>query len=366
VLRTTNGGQNWVSVNAAPIPGTLNLHNIFAIDENTALVAGSGTASFLFRTSDGGANWSQVFTENGGFINAVSMGNSMAGFMVGDPVGGRWSLWGTIDGGLTWDSTDFYLPQNGSEAGWNNSFFFEINSGVWFGTNNTRVYKSISLVSWTSQVTTGQANSYAIWFNNPILGMTGGTALVITTNGGLSWQNVPSALPGTANISAITGNESTWLVTRQAAQVYISSNNGLSWNTSYTAPAGSYRHLVKDRSTGTVYYAVRTDGGITRGELTVGITPVSDELPRKFNLYPNYPNPFNPGTKIKFSLPKEDFVNLIVYDELGRVIESLVHETLKSGVYEVNFDASGLASGVYFYKIITKEFVQARKMILVK
>ena len=366
VLRTTNGGQNWTSVNGAPIPGTLNLHNIFAIDANTALVAGSGSSSFLFRTTDGGANWTQVFTESGGFINAVQMGNSSAGFMVGDPVGGRWSLWGTIDGGLTWDSTDFYLPQAGTEAGWNNSFYFEINSGVWFGTNNTRVYKSISLVSWTSQVTTGQANSYAIWFNNPILGMTGGTGLLMTTNGGLSWQNTPAALPGTGNISGITGEGNTWIVTRQAAQIYMSTDNGVNWNTSYTSPAGNYRHIIKDRNSGNVFYAVRTNGGISRGEFTVGITPVSNEIPKNYSLNQNYPNPFNPNTRIKFSIPKDGFVKFLVYDELGREIKTLLNDNLKAGVYEINFEARILTSGVYFYKIITSDFIETKKMILVK
>src|SRR4030095_5639808 len=71
VLRTTNSGVNWVSVNSAPIPGTLNLHSIFAIDSVTAIVAGSGTSSFLFRTTNAGVTWTQVFTEPGGFIAAV-------------------------------------------------------------------------------------------------------------------------------------------------------------------------------------------------------------------------------------------------------------------------------------------------------
>jgi photosystem II stability/assembly factor-like uncharacterized protein len=75
VRRTVNSGTNWVSVTGSPIPPTLNLHSIFAIDSNIALVAGSGTSSFLFRTTNGGVNWTQVFTESGGFINSVQMGN---------------------------------------------------------------------------------------------------------------------------------------------------------------------------------------------------------------------------------------------------------------------------------------------------
>jgi photosystem II stability/assembly factor-like uncharacterized protein len=368
VLRTTNGGQNWVSVNGTPIPGTLNLHSIFAIDANTALVAGSSTSSFLFRTTNAGANWTQVFTETGGFINSVNMGNELAGFMVGDPVGGRWSLWGTIDGGLTWDSTDFYLAQVGTEAGWNNAFFFDINAGVWFGTNNTRVYKSLSLVSWTTQVTTGQVNSYAIWFNNPILGMTGGTALLMTTNAGISWQNVISPLPGTANISGIVGTGLQWWVTRQANLIYYTSNSGLSWATQYTAPgAGQYRYIAKPRSlVFNTLYAIRSDGGISKGTFVVGINPISSQVPNEYSLKQNYPNPFNPSTTIKFSIPKQGFVKLAVFDALGREVSILVNENLNAGNYEIDFNADNLTSGAYFYKLSSGDFVETKKMILVK
>ncbi|NOS85346.1 MAG: T9SS type A sorting domain-containing protein [Ignavibacteria bacterium] len=366
VLRTTNGGANWVSVNAAPIPGTLDLHSIFAIDANTALVAGSGTSSFLYRTSNGGANWTQVFTESGGFINSVQMGNAFAGFMMGDPVGGRWSLWGTTNAGLTWDSTNFYLPQAGADAGWNNAFFFEVSSGVWFGTNNTRVYKSLTLVNWTTQPTTGQVNSYAIWFNTPLTGFTGGTALLMTTNSGLNWVNPPAALPGTANLSGITGFGTQWVVTRQATVIYLSPDNGATWSTSYTAPAGNFRHVAKSRANNLVYYGVRSNGGISRGTLLVGIEPVSNIIPDKFELKQNYPNPFNPNTTIEFSIPKNSFVKLAVYDALGREVNSLLNNELKAGEYSINFSAADLASGTYFYKLISGELVQTKKMILVK
>jgi photosystem II stability/assembly factor-like uncharacterized protein len=367
VLRTTNGGANWVSVNAAPIPLTLNLHSIYAIDSVTALVAGSGTSSFLFRTTNGGTTWTQVFTETGGFINSVQMGNFFAGFMVGDPVGGRWSLWGTTTGGATWDSSSFYLPATGIDAGWNNSFYFDVAAGVWFGTNNTRVYKSLTLVNWQTQVTTGQANSYAIWFNNPFIGMTGGTALLMTTNSGTSWQNTIAPLPGTANLSGITGFGSTWLVTRQAPVIYGSTDNGLSWNTNYTAPgAGLFRHIAKDRAVGNTFYAVRSTGNISRGVFFLGITPVSTVIPDNYGLSQNYPNPFNPETSIKFSIPKNGFVTLSVFDALGREIKSIVNENLNAGEYKVSFDAGNLTSGTYFYKLISGNFVETKKMVLVK
>jgi hypothetical protein len=366
VLRTTNGGTNWANVSGNPIPPTLNMHSIFAIDANTALVAGSGTSSFLFRTTNGGANWTQVFTEAGGFINSVQMGNIFAGFMTGDPVGGRWSLWGTTDGGITWDSSSFYLPQNAAEAGWNNAFHFDVNTGVSFGTNNTRVYKTLNLMNWTPQGTTGQLNSYAIWYNSITTAMTGGTGLVITTNAGFTWAPVPGVLPGTANITGINGTGIFWAVTRQAPQIYSSNINGSAWLLSHTAPAGNYRHLTKDRAAGGVYYAVRDNGGISKGVYFVGITPVSSEIPNSYSLNQNYPNPFNPATNIKFNLSKEGFVKLAVYDGVGREVKSLVSENLRAGEYEVNFEAKGLTSGAYFYKLAVNDFIQTKKMILVK
>ena len=80
----------------------------------------------------------------------------------------------------------------------------------------------------------------------------------------------------------------------------------------------------------------------------------------------NYPNPFNPETNIKFVLPKSSFVKLTIYDVAGRELRILLNEYLQSGVYERKFNLSGLSSGLYFYKIETKEFSQIKKMVLIK
>lgn len=366
VLRTTNGGTNWVSVTGSPIPNTLDLHCIFAIDSNTALVGGSNaTSAFIFRTSNAGASWQQVFTQAGGFINSIIMGTPQAGFMMGDPVGGRWTLFGTITAGLTWDSINFYLPQNGSEAGWNNSMFYESNNGLWFGTNNTRIYKTSNLLFWTPQTTTGQLNSYALWFRNANEGLMGGTALMYTSNGGTSWANTTDALPGTGNLAGITAVANLWIVVRQTTTIYVGISNGINWSTSYTAPAGNYRHITKQRNNQNIY-AVRTNGGITKGVYLTGIQPVSNEIPTSFNLKQNYPNPFNPVTNISFDVSKDDFVSLKVYDVLGREVKTLVNENLSAGKYNMTFDAAELTSGVYYYKLSAGDFSETKKMILSK
>jgi glycosidase len=88
--------------------------------------------------------------------------------------------------------------------------------------------------------------------------------------------------------------------------------------------------------------------------------------PSVFVLHQNYPNPFNPGTTIRFELPKTSHVTLTVYDILGREVSVLLDESRNAGVHELQFDASGLASGIYFYRLQAEGFVQTRKLVHVK
>ncbi len=90
------------------------------------------------------------------------------------------------------------------------------------------------------------------------------------------------------------------------------------------------------------------------------------EIPNYYSLSQNYPNPFNPSTSIKFTMPKGDNVKLVIYDALGREVKTLVNEFRNAGVYNVNFDASSLSSGVYFYRIQAGDFSETKKMLLVK
>ncbi len=101
-------------------------------------------------------------------------------------------------------------------------------------------------------------------------------------------------------------------------------------------------------------------------QCAVGIYNISSEIPDKFKLHQNYPNPFNPVTNIKFDLVKSTNVKLMVYDALGREIETLINEYMKPGFYYFNFNAINLASGVYFYKIITYDFTDIKKMLILK
>ena len=101
-------------------------------------------------------------------------------------------------------------------------------------------------------------------------------------------------------------------------------------------------------------------------DLTIVNVIAGGKLPESFELKQNYPNPFNPVTTINYSIPSNGNVELKIYDILGREVATLVNETKAPGNYEVNFNAANLASGVYFYQLRAGDFIQTKKMILLK
>lgn len=130
--------------------------------------------------------------------------------------------------------------------------------------------------------------------------------------------------------------------------------------------------MVKADNNGNVYVTGTSSGFSGIDFLTVkysqpiGITPISTEVPEGFELGQNYPNPFNPKTNVRIQMPKSGFVKLAVFDITGKEVSVLVNENLGAGIYNVDFDASHLSSGTYFYRIAAGNFSEVKKMILVK
>lgn len=110
-------------------------------------------------------------------------------------------------------------------------------------------------------------------------------------------------------------------------------------------------------------YSTHTGLAITT---TLGVVPISGNIPSAYLLKQNYPNPFNPATEIHFGIPKTGFVSLVLYDMLGREVRQLVSEELQAGEYSYTFNASSLPSGVYMYVLRAGDFSETKKMMLIK
>lgn len=140
----------------------------------------------------------------------------------------------------------------------------------------------------------------------------------------------------------------------------VPAENGIA-HVSYSPPSGMNE---------TVSISAEAEGLITASLNEITITEIESEtnqnLPSDFKIDQNYPNPFNPGTLIRYQLPENSLVSLKVFDLLGREVAVLVNGRKSAGTHEVSFDASGLSTGVYIYRLKAGSFVQTQKMTLIK
>jgi hypothetical protein len=114
------------------------------------------------------------------------------------------------------------------------------------------------------------------------------------------------------------------------------------------------------------FYVARIDSSLNSAPPPIEVKQISSIIPKQFELFDNFPNPFNPDTKIRFEIPSPAQVNISIYDILGREVRRLVNSKLAAGKYEVVFDSADLPSGVYFYRLTSGDFTQTKKMVLLK
>ena len=127
----------------------------------------------------------------------------------------------------------------------------------------------------------------------------------------------------------------------------------------------NYSYIDKNVNAGSYNYRLKQIDFNGSFEYSTTIE-VEINAPTKFTVEQNYPNPFNPSTKIEYSIPQSADVTLKIFNTLGEEIETLVNEVKPAGTYELNWNASNLPSGVYFYRLQANDFIQTNKMILLK
>jgi photosystem II stability/assembly factor-like uncharacterized protein len=387
VLRTTNGGTTWTSVGGGAI-GTADVYAIEARDANNAWVTTSPGGTFIYRTTNGGTSWTQVFNDATAtaFLNGIQMVSATNGYAMGDPVGGRFMILRTTDGGATWARLTTEPVNQTGEAGWNNAFQV-LGNYIWFGTNQTRVRRSTNLgANWDSAATTGLLNSFGLWFNSSGttgLGMTGGTGgtTLRSVNGGAAWVAATLAganVTGLAGVNNIAGQEH---FATSGNNVYWTGNHGVLWTlasrNAHTGTAAlNHVHIARTPSLDRGW-AVGAAGRVVQFNRPItSVAAGPSEVPTIFALEQNYPNPFNPYTTIKFSLPEQANVSLKIYNLLGQEVATLAEGEMPAAFHNVVWDGRNsagaqVATGMYFYRIEAtgvsgEKFNSLKKLILLK
>ncbi len=357
LLKTTNGGINWMNISS---DFNYDFNYIKFFDEYTGYLS----ENIILKTTDGGISWDSVAYYNSTY--KVQFLNPDTGF-----VGSSGTIYKTVDGGKSWTLRG--VP--GMAASYRSIHFFDYNNGVvMFAYGNqppmVSIYKTtdsgenwILMIQFQSNGNFGE-NVRGISFLSEQNGYLYGPAgFYKTADGGYSWQNI-FGFPVT-NTPYFYNLNIGYLAFLN--DLYKTTNSGFTWNRIHTLSQSTNTYFFTSLNTG---YTVGILGAILKttngGGLIVGVNNVYNNIPPRFSLEQNYPNPFNPITKITFSLPQNADVKLIVYDLLGREVRSIVNEQLSPGKYTYDFDGSNLPSGVYYYKLITDDFSETRKMVLLK
>jgi hypothetical protein len=150
--------------------------------------------------------------------------------------------------------------------------------------------------------------------------------------------------------------------------VFLSTNFGANWNPVNTGLRNLQINTIA--VLGANLFAGTEGTGVWRRPLSEMITSLNDlagtKPPHGFSLFQNYPNPFNPNTYIEFSIPTETHVVLSVYNTLGQEVSKLISQDMTAGNYKSEWNASGFASGVYFYRFTAGDFTETKKLLLLK
>jgi hypothetical protein len=192
----------------------------------------------------------------------------------------------------------------------------------------------------------------------------GGT--ISNSSGNLYIGHNPNRFDVNAPFKGIIDEFRTWNIARTESEIQSTMNQSLNGN-----ETGLVGYWKFDEGAGLTTADQTSNGnsGTIGGALWVpGTTSVNDEIniPESFNLYQNFPNPFNPTTTIQYSIPQRSNVTLKVYDVLGNEMATLVNEEKERGMYTINFDALPFATGIYLYRMKAGSFARTNKMILIK
>jgi len=349
VKKTTNGGVNWFNQSAS----FAGYGDLMFIDSLTGWVVGQVNS---YRTTNGGNNWTSV---GGQHLWCVYFISSFIGWGCGPSSSGPGRMFKTINGGVTWSQ------ENDAVSG--NAIHFEDMYTGWAASTNV-IKTTNGGANWYEQPTGLSSNMWSIFFVSAQTGwlVGDGGSIIKTTDGGNLWIPQNSGISNTLN-SVFFRNSSLGWVCGNAGQILKTTDGGNNWINQPSSVTVDLNSISFQSDL--IGYVVGDSGKVlktTNGGISINIKRINELIPDNYILEQNYPNPFNPSTNIRYEIPKTGFVKLVIFNVLGREIETLVNEKQTAGTYETTFNASQYPSGVYFYRLTTDNFSDTKKMLMIK
>ena len=389
LLRSTDNGESWQKLSVFP-----HMCDIFSIEEWTIAAndsplyvtggcpmgaRGVPSHSHLACSTDGGLSWQNTSTFGYDVYPRVTVFET--GKLIKAHSGYRHSIIDfSTNGGVNWDSTaSIGLPDWAGVSNLISMKSFLILSAAGYGESNEFLYKSTDNgESWERLETGFLVNGYfsVLSVGNSIFAeayfATGDSALAIeSTDEGQTWTVAPKPSKGLDEI----WTDGKFLFTRGEGSAVEVAGIGEPWRTwgdGLPMPGDPLQQLVfsDDFAFALLYVPEHSRQEVWRrplAELITGVDPHDRSAnAREFQLLQNYPNPFNPSTTIRYALPHRSHVTLTVYNTLGQQVDQLVNANIDAGHHEIQFNATNLASGVYFYRLQAGGFVETKRLLLMR
>jgi photosystem II stability/assembly factor-like uncharacterized protein len=349
MLHTINAGSTWSTIT---LTGS-DLHQIVFKDANTGIVVGdNGT---IFTTTNSGTNW-------------ISKNSSTSLQLRGACFAGGSTFFAVGDDGATVKSTDDGNTWTTLNSGTTERLLCvtAVDQNVWVGARNgLMLFSSNGGTTFSSMSNPATDDIKDIQFIDAPIGFACGSNsfFMFTSNGGASWTSRSSGIQVGLNGLHFVNQSKGWTV-GGVGTLYSTTNAGQNWVLESTPTIQDINSIHSFDEVNA--WAVGNIGAIvTNYTPTTGIESNGNNV-TNFMLEQNYPNPFNPSTRISFNLLSREFVTLKVYNALGSEVATLLKENLPGGYYEIEFNGYGLQSGVYFYELSSNNFVETKKMLLLK
>ena len=362
VIKTTNGGTNWINV-ANPSPSlNPNLWSVAPIDSNIVYIT-SGK-DLIIKTTNGGLNWDilNYCPDCNSATTGLYFLNKDTGWFLGTN-----KVLRTYDGGKTLDS--FYAP-------WFTNFdiyFKDINTGIFSGSGRVSKTTDGGMNWFDTQVT--NPGSFPMFrklavTNNRDVWVSGLDAIIYrSTDFCENWQAVDTLNEGIGIIALDFKNKDTGYIGGGSNKIFITMDGGYNWSVQISDPNNfAFVGSIKFINDSVGWYC----GGIGNVYKTInGGTPTSMtnlsnvEISKDFSLYQNYPNPFNQASLIGYNISKSSLVEVEIYDLLGKKVSTLVNSFHIPGFYQIRFDNGDISSGILFYILKIDGIIKDKKTMVV-
>lgn len=350
IYRSSNNGNNWTQVNAG-----LPVLSVTSFTSNSMGIFAS-TVGGIYLSTNNGDLWTQAGSGSmsGNIVSLTSNGNDiyaghiLAGVFESTNNGSNWTRFALGEG----DKMNTILC-TGPE------FFISIVNTVFRSTNGGKTWKAAVNGLMNNNVELLSHNGNDLYAGTK-------SGVFYSGNSGELWTLASNGLANTLVTSLASINNGVFAGTFQNG-IFKSSNNGLQWtnvNEGLTDSGFSFL-LAADQ----YLFAGSANGNIWRRDISEMITDINLQLTGvavSYKLHQNYPNPFNPVTKINFEMPEANYVTLNIYDTSGSIVNTIFKGQLSQGSYSLNYDASYLSSGIYFYEMKSGKFVMTKKMVIAK